>query len=149
MKRYVMLACTVLFSVTAAAQIHKWVDADGNVHYTDQPPPKEIKGQALKIPNQATTDSAPSTGKTAAEQEMEFRKRRGEQDEAATKQQQEETDAREGAANCAQATQQLNALRGGARMARFNERGEQVFLDDGARQEAIEQAQKAVDSWCK
>ncbi|MEW6314336.1 MAG: DUF4124 domain-containing protein [Pseudomonadota bacterium] len=148
MKRYVMFACTVLFSVTAAAQIHKWVDVDGNVHYTDQPPPKEIKGQILKIPDRATTDGT-LPGKSTAEQEMEFRKRRVEQEETATKQQQEETAAREGAANCAQATQQLNALRGGARMTRFNEQGEQVFLDDSARQEAIKQTQKAVDSWCK
>lgn len=38
----VVLAFAVVASVDAA-QLYRWVDADGKVHYTDKPPPKEAK----------------------------------------------------------------------------------------------------------
>lgn len=34
-----LLCSTVLFGATAQAEMYRWVDKDGKVHYTDQPPP--------------------------------------------------------------------------------------------------------------
>ncbi|MBK9662821.1 MAG: DUF4124 domain-containing protein [Nitrosomonas sp.] len=49
----------LLFSVTAQAQIYKWVDENGKTQYTDQPPPPnvatDVKGLNIK--------SAPMSGK--------------------------------------------------------------------------------------
>ena len=38
----VVIACSVLLSAAAAAQqVYRWVDEDGVVHYSDQPPPED------------------------------------------------------------------------------------------------------------
>lgn len=38
-----LLGMTFLLSAPAQAEMYRWVDKDGKVHYTDQPPPKDAK----------------------------------------------------------------------------------------------------------
>ncbi len=53
----VVLVFAVIASVDAA-QLYRWVDADGKVHYTDKPPPKEAKDIEKKRVNTAA-DAVP------------------------------------------------------------------------------------------
>lgn len=53
----VVLVFAVIASVDAA-QLYRWVDADGKVHYTDKPPPKDAKDIEKKRVNTAT-DAVP------------------------------------------------------------------------------------------
>ena len=39
MKHYFMIITLALISFNAHADLSKWVDADGKVHYSDTPPP--------------------------------------------------------------------------------------------------------------
>lgn len=48
----VVLVFAIIASVDAA-QLYRWVDADGKVHYTDKPPPKEAKDIEKKRVNTA------------------------------------------------------------------------------------------------
>lgn len=48
MKRWVWFAIFAMACVAAQAELYRWVDADGKVHYSDQPPPANIK-QVEKI----------------------------------------------------------------------------------------------------
>jgi glutaredoxin len=43
MKRWVLFPVLVLACVAAQAELYRWVDADDAVHYSDQPPPANIK----------------------------------------------------------------------------------------------------------
>ena len=43
MKRWVMFPILILDCVAAQADFYRWVDADGKVQYSDQPPPANIK----------------------------------------------------------------------------------------------------------
>ena len=43
MKRWVLFPVLVLACVAAQAELYRWVDAEGKVHYSDQPPPANIK----------------------------------------------------------------------------------------------------------
>lgn len=43
MKSWVLFPILVLACVAAQAQLYRWVDADGKVHYSDEPPPANIK----------------------------------------------------------------------------------------------------------
>ena len=66
-----LLILLILTSTHALAEISKWVDADGKVHYSDQPPPPEAKSKTLKS-FADTHDSASSSvaaPKTVAERE--------------------------------------------------------------------------------
>lgn len=49
--RYLILL-TLLLSAGALAELYKWVDADGNTHYTDTPPPQTATSQNIQqLPN--------------------------------------------------------------------------------------------------
>lgn len=39
----VLVALSVLVAAAQAEQLYKWVDSDGNVHYSDQPPPPDAR----------------------------------------------------------------------------------------------------------
>ncbi|MGJ7914505.1 DUF4124 domain-containing protein [Massilia sp. LXY-6] len=53
---YLLLACLAAH-LPAAAQVYKWTDAQGTVHYGDSPPPQRAASQ-LKTPSQAEGRSA-------------------------------------------------------------------------------------------
>jgi len=57
--RIFLTCCLACFSVTAGAQVYKHVDKDGNITFTDNPPPNS---QAVDI--QAPNTVAPPTPKT-------------------------------------------------------------------------------------
>ena len=65
MKNFVFTGLILLFSVTAQAQIYKWVDENGKTQYTDQPPPPnvatDVKGLNIKS---APMSGNSQTGKT-------------------------------------------------------------------------------------
>jgi len=154
MRQLLIIISMLMVATVTNAGVSKWVDAEGKVHYSDQPPPSTAKSQKnLDIQTgpaspQATPDSKGGT-KTLAERELESRKRRAEAEEAAAKQAEEKKDAKRKQENCAQARNQLQALQEGQRIVKYNEKGERVFLEDSARPQAIEEAKRAADSWCK
>lgn len=43
MKRWLLVSLFALACTAAHADLYRWVDADGNVHYSDDPPPANIK----------------------------------------------------------------------------------------------------------
>ncbi len=49
-----ILAASLAMTTAAHAEVYKWVDEDGNIHFTDTPPPKQ-KTEEVRI------DSAPSS----------------------------------------------------------------------------------------
>jgi len=141
-------------AATAHAGITKWVDADGKVQYSDQPPPPTVKSQkTLDIKNSPTLPKTASDNKggekSMAEKELEFRKRQVKAEEAAAKEAKDQEEAKRMKANCEQARRQLQALQEGQRITRYNEKGERVFMEDSDRPQAINEAKQAVDSWCK
>lgn len=53
-----LLICLIPLSFPAMAQVHKWVDEKGRVHYADQPPPAR-QSERLAIPT-GTADFPPA-----------------------------------------------------------------------------------------
>ena len=162
-----MVLGALLVPVSAmAGQMYKWTDADGKIHYSDQPPP----GQGVKQSRTISTPTAPAPApaadaekaadgkqaavsparqKTPAEQEMEFRKRRLEAAEAEKKKEQEAAAAKEKQDNCERAKARVAALQNGGRITTSSPAGEQVYLDDAQIAKELIDARKVADSWCK
>ena len=71
MKMIAFCLLSLLFLVTnsTAQNLYRWVDAEGKVHYSDQPPPKEIKkvGQPKLGTSTIETSDLPFETKRAAE----------------------------------------------------------------------------------
>jgi hypothetical protein len=139
--------------------VYKWVDESGKVHYSDQPPPTQgaKKAETIRTPKPAPATPAAAPGseagkaapKSAAEQEMEFRKRRMEATEAEAKRQKEAQESEEKRRNCAQARNRVAALEGGGRAARYGPDGELQYLSDEEIARELGDARKIADSWCK
>ena len=145
----------LLLSASVQAQMYKWVDSSGKVHYTDQAPPANVKQKKLDIttspaPVVATPGKkAPVASKTLADKEMDFNKRRKQADDAIAKQTKEAEEAKTAKENCDRARSIQRSLDENLRITQTNEKGERVFLDGEARQKELERAKKGVADWCK
>lgn len=164
MKKSVLLAVMLAFAASAFAQMYRWVDKDGRVHYTATPPPPGVKARALQAPagaapapgdaasdagsKDASAKDAPRGPLSPAEQEQEFRKRRLEAQKAGEKQAQAAKEAEIKQANCDRARQALATYESGQRVARTNAQGERYYLDDDAVAREADAARQAVRDWC-
>lgn len=148
MKRHWILAAALaLLAAPAGADLYKWVDAQGRVHYSDKPPPNTAqKSSTVRAPAAASAPAASAPQqKTLKEQELEFRQRQTEEAEAAAKAQ-KEADMR--AQNCTNARGNLATYTEGGRVVRFNAQGEREYLSDEDRAREIERWQREVNRWC-
>ncbi|WP_428137595.1 DUF4124 domain-containing protein [Bradyrhizobium sp.] len=156
MHRIALLLAALAFAAVAHAQQFRWVDKNGKVQYGDVPPPG-VKATPLRAPAgppspppaAAAKDGAAKGAEKALTPEEAFRKRQEDQKKAAAKAAAAEREAAEKKENCARAQGQLRDLESGMRIARSNEKGERVFMDDAQRARETEAARKSVAEWCK
>lgn len=147
MKKF--LAILLLLSATAAfAELNKWVDAQGKVHYSDEPPPANVKSKTLRTAPAAAA-SAPAAPKSIAEREAELKKAQQAKKEAADRAAQEQANKETEKANCASAKENLRTLQSGTRMVEVDAQGEYSYLEDDQRQQRIAKAQEQIKNWCK
>jgi hypothetical protein len=157
MKRYLVIFI-MLASTNGYTAISKWVDSDGNVHYSDQAPPADTKAKKLRSSpdnegaadsNSKTATSAPAAPKTLAEKEAELKKAQKAKQETADKAAKEQANAEATKAYCTAAQQNLKALQDGIRLVEIDTKGEHSYLDDAQRQQRIAKAQKDISTYCK
>ena len=152
MIRFAPLALCFL-ALAAWADVYKWTDENGKVHYSDQPPPSGVKKtETLKAPPPDRPGAAPPAGgtaKSAAELEMEFKKRRLQEAEKDAKAEKDAQAQEEKVRNCKRAQDQMAAMQRGGRITRYGPNGEQQFMSDQEIAQGLVEAQKTVDSWCK
>jgi hypothetical protein len=154
----VLLSGIWLVAAPAAAQTYKWTDAEGKIHYSDQPPPANVKDQTTVTPRKPSSPNAGSVStekgapaakaRTYVEQEAEFKKRQVEAAEREAADKKKAGEATEKKQNCEQARSQLKSLQTGGRMTRSNAQGEREYLSDAQIAQEIERSKKAVDGWC-
>lgn len=60
MIRWILMLITALAATQAGAELYKWVDAEGNVHYTDTPPPASAKkAERKKLTDKPSAPTVP------------------------------------------------------------------------------------------
>lgn len=162
MMRLLVLGSMLFYTAVASAQLYRWVDGDGRVHYTNTPPPAGVKSRTLAAPARAPVspatngDSVPDAAAkdaakgplTPAEQEQAFRKRQMEAQKAAEKAEAERKESVAKSENCERAREHLRTLESGQRVSRTNAQGEREYIDDAARARETESARRAVSDWC-
>lgn len=157
MKKTLFLALLTV-ALPAQAALHKWVDANGHVHYSDQAPPANAKAKVLRenasgetVPVGAITGatSAPAAAKTYAEKDAELKKANKEKlaAEAKAAEAQARKDAQQSA--CAAAQQNLRTLQEGMRMIEVDANGERTFVSDEQRQQRITKTQNDISTHCQ
>ncbi len=156
--KFFAAAAVLLATATVTAQVYRWVDKDGKVQYSDQPPPP---GASKADPKKVSEGSAANAGpagtanpqKSIADQAKDFDKRRKDQakkgDEQAKKDEEAKKLADIAAENCAQAREMIRNLESGRPIARANESGESYILSDEQRQNDLNRARDLAGKNCK
>jgi hypothetical protein len=145
-----LLILLMLASTNTFAAISKWVDDQGRVHYSDQPPPPGKQTKTLREDDTAdSASSGASATKTLAEHEAELKKDKAEKQSAADKAAQLKAAEDTLKANCANAQQNLRSLQSGMRIMEVDANGQRYYIDDTQRQQRIDKARQEISNSCK
>ncbi|GMR08174.1 MAG: hypothetical protein BMS9Abin26_1179 [Gammaproteobacteria bacterium] len=143
--------CTVLLSMSlisaSATEIHKWTDENGRIHYGDVPQGSTTIG---KKQDEKQTEAL----KQQKEKELNKLRQRqqGYNQRNAAKEEAEEkarARAREKKKRCTAAKRRLAQYRRSNVMARINEKGERVYLDEKQRNKVLRQSERQVKKYCR
>ena len=145
--KYCLSVLLMLFTASAHAELHKWVDSAGNVHYSDSEPPADARVEQVHIPAAAPTPDK-SAGKSVFEREADLEKSLKEKQKAEQEaaQKQQEADARK--KDCESVRNNLQVLENTPRIATYDANGNRTLMDDAARQQQIEETRKKISELC-
>jgi hypothetical protein len=158
MWRLIPVCVLTTVASTAAAQVYECTNAKGVKEFAQFCPPGTVQqrqvgksgdsgGDAGAVNPAGAGSPAP---KSIEVQDVEFKQRMLERQEAETKAAQEKERADESERNCAEARAQLQAVLDGQRLERFDPAtGERIRLGDDERADEAERQRQAVTRWCK
>jgi len=140
----------ILLAAPAGADIYKWSDAQGNIHYGDQPPSgsnfkpfhPQTPGDAAEHAEEARRQAADQAAKQRLEEEQRREAESGKQAAGAE-------EARRKAENCQRARSNLELLqRMNMRLTTVDSQGNTRVLDAAGRQAEIDTATQAIADNC-
>ncbi len=142
-----------VLSLPAANSIYKWVDEDGSIHYSDQPPLQVHKTEKVRIElaprdhavreAQEKADSLRSKQQTSQDQRSAAR----EQERLHTELEQVKRDGRQ--QRCLKAHEELQSLDHHMPIYYIDEGGDWVFLDDKERADLIKFYHAEINMFCE
>ncbi len=149
-KRFCYFVGLVLLSLSVAqAQIYKWLDDNGQVHYSEKAPDKKRAAKEIHLPRytppQAATAS-PAQRKQkrnnllrAFDEERKLRK-----DAQAQKNQQDARRRR----NCIFARDQLKNYQRATALYNLDKQGKRIYLSDSQRSRSEANLKSQISKWC-
>lgn len=148
----ILLGLASTAATGADGTIYKWTDKEGNVHYTDCPPPPGCPAGTVRV------EPAPSEQQVRQAQERLEKLIAGQQESAAERERERlEHEHQQVAAMqvavarkraCVEARQNLHSLLMNRPVYYINEQGERVFLDDDAHKAEIGRQQQLIRDNC-
>jgi TolA-binding protein len=148
----ILLGLAAATAIGAGGTIYKWTDQEGNVHFTDCPPPPGCKAETVTVqpaPNEQQIRQAQQKLNKLLEEQQESAAAR-EQERLERERQQVEAlqvaVARKRA--CVMAQQNLHNLLMNRPVYYINEQGERVFLDEAAHKAEIERQRQLIRDNC-
>lgn len=164
--RNFLTAAVCMMTMAASAQ-WQWIDKDGRKVFSDRAPPAEVQDKnILKRPgNRAAVASPAVAGADAAttapqppasvpkltgiDKDLQEKKKKAEEAEAAKRKADEEKVLKAKVENCARAKQAKASFDSGVRIARTNDKGEREVMDDAARATEMKRIQSVIEADCK
>ncbi len=148
MNRFIAPTIAALFLTSMAnAQIYQWKDESGKTIISDKPPVGAVR-QQRKLESETTTSTTAAPQKTAADRDLEFRKRQKDSQEKATKNEKEQSSANEKKQFCESTRRHLQTLESGERIGMRDEKGERYFLEDTQREQEIAKLRQSMQTNC-
>ncbi len=146
MKRVALALAALLVATAANAQIYQWKDESGKTVISDKPPVGTVS--SVKKADSAPTSSNSSPQKSAADRDMEMRKRQQETQETSEKAAKDQAAAAEKAKSCESARRYLQTLESGERIALRDDKGERYFMEDAQREQETVNTRQLIQSNC-
>jgi hypothetical protein len=141
-----------LLSLTVGAQVYRWVDKDGKVQYSDQPPPSNVsKSESVKINSSSPSPAASAATAKAAEAEKgkaPDKSKASDADKAKQAAEQAKA-AKQNEEFCRSARGQLRMLQEGGRIGTTSESGERALMSDEQIEAEKEKVQRQIAETCK
>jgi hypothetical protein len=151
--RLLLVVAVAAVANAASAQVFECVDAKGAREYAQFCRPGTVQQRQILKESESgagASRDARSAPKSLEVQDVEYRKRLLERQEAETKAAQDKQQAEEAESQCAAARNQIKALEDGQRMTRIDpESGERLNFGDDERAMEIERQRQAMAAWCK
>lgn len=145
--RVLLSALLLGWSLAAPAAMYKWVDDQGQVHYS-QYPPKDREAQAIAPPPPPATPAAEAQ-KKLEETLRSLDETRKAREESAQKAADEAAEAERIRGNCEAARANLERLTTGGRKKIVGEDGVAYYMTEEERQKRIQEARDQIDKYCK
>jgi len=157
-RRITAALASILFGLAAATAtgaggtIYKWTDQEGNVHFTDCPPPPGCKAESVPV-QPVPSEQQVRQAREKLERLLEEQRESG----AAREQERLEREREQVAAMqvavarkraCVMARQNLHNLLMNRPVYYIDEKGERVFLDDAAHKAEIEHQRQLIRENC-
>ena len=136
----------------AQAEIYKWVDANGNVHYSDSPPPGDSAQQVQLAPQpseESLQQGREENARRLRYQQRESAARKETKETQQKEQQQSEKQAAKLQSQCKEARQQLKILNMQRPVYRKNEAGEREYVNAETRADEQAQLMAAIAEHCQ
>ena len=149
MNRKILTAMLVFsFAVAGyanAANIYKWTDEDGNVHYTDKPVDQSSEVVAI---SSRPTDNAQAMAQMQASLDRRSASQQAQNTVTAPSPEEAAVSKADRAQKCSMYKGRLTKYVQSRRLYREDEDGERVYLDETESQAAREKAESQVEEFC-
>ena len=134
---FTFMLCCLLCTMVSAAEVYKWEDEQGRVHYSHKPP--DDGADAIEIKPHHEADQA-----TLKRIEKNEKQRQISKQEAMEARKEEEERRKQ----CTRAKKALDNLEYAGRLYRLNENGEKVFLSEEERNNEKQAIRKQMKKVC-
>jgi hypothetical protein len=126
--------CTLsLAAAPVLAALYKWTDENGRTVYGDTPP---AGAKAEKV-NAPTSPADPNAVRDMAAKDAQIKARQRARAEEDAKAEKTQADAKAKLERCAQLRGNIQTMRSGAAVYKFNDKGEKIYLEAADRERSI------------
>ena len=141
----------LLLIMPVQAEVYKWTDEQGQVHYSDKPPEQDTPTYQLRTPatnnstssHESLTESQRRARQKKLSESLEADRREKEQAETVRKEQRAKREH-----NCKVARAELNATKKYNKIFEYDQQGNRVYYDEAKKQQYLESKRAAVRQWC-
>lgn len=135
----------VTLAPAAQADVYRWVDAQGQVHFEDRSQSQSAHGMRSYTPPAAAADNSKQRQEKTRKLLNAYQAERQQARERQEKQKQAQEKRRR---NCAVAKDNLRQYQSYGSIYRLDEAGERVYLDEQETEALLKKSRDAVAKWC-
>lgn len=162
-----LLRCTaaalLLVALASAQAQYVWKDSKGQMHASDQPPPRDVADKDVirrpaaakpatvpaAAPASAAAAARPRSASAPVDPELAQRRSRAEQEAKTKAQADAQRIAAQRAENCQRARAHLATLESGTRLVRVDAQGDRIAVEDAVRNREAAEARSVMASGCR